>query len=132
VVLAPADETELAHLSPRSGIFVCLPGQDAEMIGAAVAAKVGATLGSGRVVAVENIAHVNPARCRACGTCESVCEFAAITVSELGNRLCAQVDPLVCQGCGACAAHCPSSAIAAGYSTDQQIAAMLEAILGGG
>jgi NADPH-dependent glutamate synthase beta subunit-like oxidoreductase/Pyruvate/2-oxoacid:ferredoxin oxidoreductase delta subunit len=132
VVLAPADEAELAHLSPRSGIFVCLPGQDAEMIGAAVAAKVGATLGSGRVVAVENIAHVNPARCRACGTCESVCEFAAITVSELGNRLCAQVDPLVCQGCGACAAHCPSSAIAAGYSTDQQIAAMLEAILGGG
>jgi NADPH-dependent glutamate synthase beta subunit-like oxidoreductase/Fe-S-cluster-containing hydrogenase component 2 len=131
VVLAPADEAELAHLSPRSGIFVCSPAQDPEMIGAAVAAKVGATLGSGRLLAVQTIAHVDPALCRACGTCESVCEVAAIAVGRLGDGLCAQVDPLVCQGCGACAAHCPSSAIAAGYSTDEQIAAMLEAILAG-
>ncbi len=130
VVLAPADEAEVAHLSPRSGVFVCLPALDPEMIGAAVAAKVGATLGSGRVVAAQNIAYVNPTLCRACGTCERVCEFAAITVCQLGGRLTAQVEPLLCMGGGSCAARCPSGAIVAGYSTDKQIEAMLEVLLG--
>lgn len=130
VVLAPADEAELVDLRPRSGIFVCPPTQDADMTGAAVAAKVGATLGSGRVLAAENIARVEPSLCRACGTCESVCEFSAIRVARTGDRLIAHVEPLLCKGCGACAARCPSSAISAGYSTDEQLEAMLGAILG--
>ena len=45
-------------------------------------------------------------------------------------KLVARVNPALCQGCGTCAAHCPSSAISAGYSSDQQIEAMLVAILG--
>ncbi len=130
VVLAPVDEAELEHLSRRSGIFVCSPALDAEITGAAVAAKVGATLGSGRVLAAENIAQVNPVLCRACSTCEGVCDSGAIKVTRLGDHLVAQVEPLLCKGCGACAARCPSSAISAGYSTDEQLEAMLEAILG--
>jgi len=146
IVLAPSDPTQLAYLypspnthhpspithppSPKPGIFICLPAGDADMMGLAVAAQVGAVLGSGRMVADYNVARVDPSRCRACGTCESVCEHSAIKVSEVGGRLTAQVEPLLCQGCGACVAHCPSSAIVGGYSTDKQIEAMLEAMLG--
>lgn len=98
-------------------------------MGAAVAARVGATLGSGRIVAAQNVACVDAARCRACGTCESVCQSGAITVADTGGQRAAQVDAVLCRGCGTCVAHCPSSAIVGGYSTDRQIAAMLEAIL---
>jgi coenzyme F420-reducing hydrogenase delta subunit len=35
------------------------------------------------------------------------------------------IDPTICTGCGTCAAHCPSGAITAGYSTDEQVEAML-------
>jgi len=56
-------------------------------------------------------------------------EMTGAAVREESAKLVAQVNPAVCQGCGTCAAHCPSSAISAGYSTDQQIEAMLVAIL---
>lgn len=128
VVLAPGDESEMFRFPARSGLFICPPNSKAEVVGPAVAAQVGAVLGSGRKVAVPNIALVNPALCRACATCESVCESGSIAVTEVNGRLVAQVDPLLCQGCGACAAHCPSGAITGGYSTDEQIGAMLEAI----
>jgi heterodisulfide reductase subunit A-like polyferredoxin len=130
VVLAPANEGELDHLTRRSGLFICSPVDDPEMIGAAVAAQVGAALGGGRIIADHNIAYVNAAHCRACGTCESVCQHLAIKVNEVSGGRVAQVDPSLCQGCGTCIAHCPSSAIAGGYSTDRQIEAMLAAILG--
>ncbi len=129
VVLAPAEAELLTEHNPRPGLFVCFPAEDAEVMGAAVAARVGATLGGGRLVAAQNVAYVNSALCRACGTCESVCQGDAIKVIETGSRWAAVVDPLLCQGCGTCVAHCPSSAIEGGYSTDRQIAAMLEAIL---
>ena len=129
VVLAPADEAELARFTSRPGIFICSPTADAQIMGAAVAAQIGAILGGGRIVAAQNIAYVNPNRCRACGTCESVCEHTAVKVSKVDGRLIAVVEPLLCLGCGTCVAHCPSSAIAAGYSTDKQIEAMLQAIL---
>ena len=129
VVLAPVEEETLTHHSPRPGLFICSPIEEPEVMGAAVAARVGATLGSGRIVAAQNVACVDAALCRACGTCESVCQSGAIRVAETGGRRAAVVAPLLCQGCGTCVAHCPSSAIVGGYSTDRQIAAMLEAIL---
>jgi heterodisulfide reductase subunit A-like polyferredoxin len=49
-------------------------------------------------------------------------------VGQEENRK-AWVDPNICTGCGTCAAHCPSGAITAGYASDKQLAAMLEAIL---
>ena len=152
VVLAPAKESQVAHLVPQSGLFFCPPTGDASVTGGAVAAKVGAILGSGRILPDHNIASVTRSRCLGCGTCESVCEHSAVRLVEVSSpeerdpmrelmemtgaavreesaKLVAQVNPAVCQGCGTCAAHCPSSAISAGYSTDQQIEAMLVAIL---
>jgi heterodisulfide reductase subunit A len=75
---------------------------------------------------------VDAARCRACNTCVEVCEFSApeLVGQEPGRH--AWIDPVICTGCGTCAAHCPSGAITAGYSTDAQLEAMLEQMVGGG
>jgi len=148
VVLAPSEAEQLGKLRDMvgiaevtnsltarlAGVFVCPPGSQAEVMGAAVAAKVAALLGRGQMVAECNVARVDPQRCRACGTCESICEFHAprlVTDNELeeGERLVSRINPALCRGCGTCAAHCPSSAITAGYSTDEQLEAMLVAML---
>ncbi|MFB0537988.1 MAG: 4Fe-4S binding protein, partial [Anaerolineae bacterium] len=148
VVLAPSEAGQLSRLRDAvgiaesttsltarlTGVFVCPPDGQADVMGAAVAAKAAALLGSGQMVAECNVARVDPQRCRACGTCVSVCEFHAprlVEDSELeeGERLVSRIDPALCRGCGTCAAHCPSSAITAGYSTDEQIEAMLVAML---
>jgi NADPH-dependent glutamate synthase beta subunit-like oxidoreductase/NAD-dependent dihydropyrimidine dehydrogenase PreA subunit len=129
IVLAPADEKEEERFSARSGLFVCSSDGDPELIGLAAAGRVGAFLGSGRIAASQHLARVDPARCRACGTCETVCEHEAINLGQVADRLVALVEPLLCQGCGTCVGRCPSGAISAGYSTDAQIGAMLEALL---
>jgi NADPH-dependent glutamate synthase beta subunit-like oxidoreductase/Pyruvate/2-oxoacid:ferredoxin oxidoreductase delta subunit len=148
VVLAPSETGQLSGLRDAvgivestnslkarlTGVFVCPPVGQAEVMGPAVAAKVAALLGSGQIVAECNVARVDPQRCRACGTCVSLCEFHAprlVADNELeeGGRLVSRIDPALCRGCGTCAAHCPSSAITAGYSTDEQIEAMLVAVL---
>jgi NADPH-dependent glutamate synthase beta subunit-like oxidoreductase/NAD-dependent dihydropyrimidine dehydrogenase PreA subunit len=110
------------------GIFVCDPDDvhAPEVWGMATASRVAALLGQGWAVIEPIVAQVDPARCRACGTCEELCEFHAVKVRENGRGvLVAQVDEAACLGCGTCAAHCPSGAITAGYSTDRQIEAML-------
>jgi heterodisulfide reductase subunit A-like polyferredoxin len=155
VVLAPSEAKQLSGLrdvlgiaestnsltARLTGVFVCLPDGQAEVMGAAAAARVAALLGSGRMVAECNVAQVDPQRCRACGTCVSICEFHAPrlvkvhseasleTFAQHEERLVSRIDPALCRGCGTCAAHCPSSAITAGYSTDEQIEAMLVAML---
>jgi len=147
VVLAPSRAEQLSGLQNAvgiaesttslmtrlTGVFVCPPDGQAEA-GAAVAARVAALLGRGQMVAEYSVAWVDPQRCRACGTCVSICEFHAprlVADNELeeGGRLVSRIDPALCRGCGTCAAHCPSSAITAGCSTDEQIEAMLAALL---
>jgi heterodisulfide reductase subunit A-like polyferredoxin len=155
VVLAPSEAEQLGGLRDAvgiaesttsltarlTGVFVCPPDGQAELTGAAVAARVAALLGRGQMVAERNVARVDPQRCRACGTCESICQFHgprlvadnseawSETFAQHMGRLVSWIDPALCRGCGTCAAHCPSSAITAGYSTDEQIEAMLAAVL---
>ncbi|MBC7248762.1 MAG: FAD-dependent oxidoreductase [Anaerolineae bacterium] len=140
IVLAPASATDFAPwervfdlgglAGRRPGLFVCSPEQETEKSGAAVAAQVMALLGRSRRGADGNVAQVEAVRCRACGTCESLCEFGAIAVRQTAaGGWHAVVNAAACTGCGTCAAHCPSGAIVAGYSTDAQIEAMLKAVL---
>jgi heterodisulfide reductase subunit A-like polyferredoxin len=144
VILAPSKGGQLSGLRDAvgiaesmnsltarlTGVFVCPADGQAEVMGTAVAAKVAALLGRGQMVAECNVAQVDPQRCRACGTCVSVCEFQAPSLAvDHGEHMVSQIDPALCRGCGTCAAHCPSSAITAGYSTDKQIEAMLAALL---
>ena len=146
LVLAPVDAADLpiwerafglnglfpedGLVGRRPGLFACPPTLEAEKSGAAAAARVMALLGRSRQVANNNVAQVDAGRCRACGTCESLCEFGAIAVRQVTAGLWhAVVNAAACTGCGTCAAHCPSGAIVAGYSTDAQIEAMLRAML---
>ena len=138
IVLLPVAEDELEIRDWRleigsRGVFAYHPddGHAAQVWGLATASRIAALLSKGWAVAEPIVAQVDPARCRACGTCQEICEFHAVRVRENGHGiLVAQVDEAACLGCGTCAAHCPSGAITAGYSTDRQIEAMLAELVG--
>jgi heterodisulfide reductase subunit A-like polyferredoxin len=111
------------------GVFYCEPQADGLLVGAAAAARVSAWLGRCPGHVKLNIAVVDVYRCRACQTCMDICEFGAPQLVGQEPNHNAWVDPNICTGCGTCAANCPSGAITAGYSSDEQLAAMVEAIL---
>jgi MinD superfamily P-loop ATPase len=59
-------------------------------------------------------ARIRADRCLACGKCEEVCRFDAITPDGPGNShtdRTLRVDPIACEGCGVCAWFCPEGAI---------------------
>jgi heterodisulfide reductase subunit A len=100
----------------------------------AAAARAAAWLGQEHSWPEAMAAVVDPARCRGCGDCEQVCEFGAIQLQFDASRSddqtpVAWIDPAICRGGGICAAHCPAGAITTGHPTNEQIEAMLEAIL---
>ncbi len=146
IVLAPESELEVGSWELETGswkskvrslgIFpptsnIQYPISNPQVWGLAVASRVAALLSKGWAVVEPIVAQVDPARCRACGTCQEICEFRAVRVREDGRGiLVAQMDEAACLGCGTCAAHCPSGAITAGYSTDKQIEAMLAELVG--
>ncbi len=52
--------------------------------------------------------------CTACGKCEELCVFDAISHNSLGNDKnlnSYHIDPISCEGCGVCAHFCPANAI---------------------
>jgi heterodisulfide reductase subunit A-like polyferredoxin len=53
------------------------------------------------------VARVDADACTGCGTCEELCQFHAIHVTD-GVAL---VNVEECMGCGVCEANCPSQAI---------------------
>ncbi len=140
IVLPPADEFQYPTLRLGSGQVSNLqppisnfqsPTSNPQVWGLATASRVAALLSKGWAVVEPIIAQVDAARCRACGACQELCEFQAVTVREDERGvLVAQVNEVACLGCGTCAAHCPSGAITAGYSTDRQIEAMLVELVG--
>jgi len=61
-----------------------------------------------------NRARIISDRCTACGKCEEVCRFGAISHDGIGNTKAGktpQVDAIACEGCGVCAYFCPEGAI---------------------
>ena len=113
----------------RPGVYFCDPALDPALAGAAAAARCAAWLGRSDLRADPITAVVDPARCRACGTCVEICEFGAPHLRGEEPQRTSWIDPAICTGCAACAARCPSGAIAAGYATDEQLERMLEAVL---
>jgi MinD superfamily P-loop ATPase len=59
-------------------------------------------------------ARIISRRCTACGECEEVCRFDAVTDDGPGNdtapKTC-RIDPIACEGCGVCAHVCSEDAI---------------------
>lgn len=77
------------------------------------------------------IASVITELCRGCGECESVCDYAAISVKQQpdGFRT-AQVDVTICKGCGTCVSVCPTGAAHLAFFATKDIESDLEAFLG--
>jgi heterodisulfide reductase subunit A-like polyferredoxin len=57
---------------------------------------------------VKRKAYVDTSYCVACGVCENICPFEAITINK---GIFSKVDYDKCVGCGKCAKVCPSSTI---------------------
>ncbi len=76
------------------------------------------------------VGDVDPELCTACGLCEKICPFGAVTleIQRIGrdDRLLAQINPALCKGCGACSASCRGGAITLRGFTDEQILAEIK------
>jgi MinD superfamily P-loop ATPase len=59
-------------------------------------------------------AQIKPDECTACGKCEELCRFGAISIDDAcdgsGSKT-FRVDPIACEGCGVCAWFCPEHAV---------------------
>jgi ferredoxin len=149
IVLAPCDAKEIERLlaafgreemrprvqpewgglaTHRPGVYFCEPGLDPDVTGKAVAARAAAWLGriEGRI---PQTAIVDPARCRACGTCAEICEFGAPELTGETPLRAARIDPVICVNCGTCAAHCPSGAISLTSAEGAELETTLSMIL---
>ncbi|MDO5537523.1 MAG: CoB--CoM heterodisulfide reductase iron-sulfur subunit A family protein, partial [Desulfovibrionaceae bacterium] len=91
--------------------------------GSAAAAKVLSLFARDKLENDPQIAHVNPARCVACGKCIRCCPFGAIKEETFRGLLKAKVIDTVCQGCGICTSTCPQGAIQLSHATDNEILA---------
>jgi heterodisulfide reductase subunit A len=97
----------------------------------AAAARACTVLTQEIIEAEGTIPKVNIARCVACGLCELVCAYSAISVEVVDQRRgikAAVVNEALCKGCGACAAGCRSGAVDVQGFTDAQIVAAIEAL----
>lgn len=59
-------------------------------------------------------ARIDPEECAACGKCQEVCRFGAISCDGPANEGVEKtylVDPIACEGCGVCALICPTEAV---------------------
>jgi heterodisulfide reductase subunit A len=132
------------------GIYLCGSAHWPAHLDEAISQAYGAAARSATILSKEQIrasgvvAHVDEHLCRGCERCAEVCEFGAIEFTELErkaspfglpgqsiNRKVAQVNPVMCKGCGACAVVCPTCAMQAAHFSTEQVAAMIQAALGG-
>jgi len=59
-------------------------------------------------------ARIKADKCSACGKCEELCRFGAVSIDDSGNGIgdkIFSVDPIACEGCGVCAWFCPEDAV---------------------
>lgn len=61
-----------------------------------------------------SVARIEAEKCAACGKCEEVCRFGAISCDGPGNEGVGKtyrIDAIACEGCGVCARVCPTEAV---------------------
>ncbi len=115
------------------GVFVCglahYPKDMSEAIAQAKAAagRAATVLSKGALETEGKVATVRTARCSGCGTCVEVCAYKAIELDPDAGY--AVVNEALCKGCGVCAASCLAAAIDLKGFKDEQILAMLEAVV---
>lgn len=76
------------------------------------------------------VSEINNDMCsgKNCGICAWVCPYSAIMEEDGEYR----IDPSLCRGCGICSATCPSGANQLEVSTDIELLAQVDGILGDG
>ena len=118
--------------SPTKGVYIagCVESpkdiKDSVTQASAAAARAEILLNAPKIKVEAITAVVDEELCKKCGQCASVCPFSAILWEK---KQVAQVVSAACAGCGTCAAECPFDAITMRHFTDQQIYAMIDAIL---
>jgi len=119
--------------SVTAGMFLAGAAQAPKDIPEAVAqasgaaAKAVAILSQDRLFHSPTVAKVISNLCTGCGMCVAVCPYDALTLKD-GK---VEVNEVLCEGCGTCTATCLRSAIQVKNLTQQQVAEMINACLGG-
>ncbi|MCF8010025.1 MAG: FAD-dependent oxidoreductase [Clostridiales bacterium] len=92
----------------------------------AAAGRAGTILTQDTISIEGKCAVVDKQKCVGCRTCESVCPAHAVQLDE--QQKVAVVNEALCKGCGVCASSCRCGAINIKGWTDEQIAAMVNAL----
>jgi heterodisulfide reductase subunit A len=104
--------------------------------GKAAAARAGTVISREYLESEGAIASVDTELCSACGDCERVCAYKAITIEDvIIRRQTVQksvINDVLCKGCGTCAANCRCGAIDVGGFMDKQVINEIEYLLRGG
>ncbi|MFX0092609.1 MAG: 4Fe-4S binding protein [Candidatus Hodarchaeota archaeon] len=122
--LAPVD-------TATRGVYICgaVQGpkdlQDSINQARGAASSVLSTLIKETVEVEPYTAEVNEILCRACGICEKVCPYHAISVDTVSH-----VEAALCAGCGICVAECPVGAIDLKHFKTAQIRSQLYSFFG--
>ncbi len=132
--LGPAETNTEGILLAGTARYPCDAIEAAASGGAAAVKAMGALAGPQKAVD-PMVAEVDPSRCWACGRCVEVCEFNAASIQEgagLGGQPSSVINEALCKGCGTCVARCPVQAITMRHFRDDQVGAVLAALLSGG
>ena len=93
------------------------------------AGRASIVMGSGKYKVQPTTASIDAAKCVACGLCEKLCPYKALTMSADGKHM--EVIEVSCKGCGTCSAFCPSNAISMAGFTYRQEKEKIKALLKG-
>ncbi|MDR3354854.1 MAG: FAD-dependent oxidoreductase [Synergistaceae bacterium] len=103
--------------------------------GRAAAARAATILSREQIEAEGAIARVDWNLCSACGACEQVCAYNAVSVEDVLIRRSsvkkAVVNDILCKGCGTCSSACRCGAIDVNGFSDAQVISEIEYLLRG-
>jgi heterodisulfide reductase subunit A len=118
--------------TPTKGVYIagCAEApkdiKDSVTQASAAAARAEILLNASQIEVEAITAVVDEEACNMCGQCADVCPFSAIVWER---KQPARVVSAACAGCGTCAAECSFDAITMRHFTDQQVYAMIDAVL---
>ncbi len=125
------------------GIFLCGCAQWPKNIQDSISQANGAAGRASRFLSAKEIttsglvAEVDQDMCIGCGTCEDVCAYNAVELTETMKEFedvslvikKSSINPNLCKGCGTCAANCPIGAISVKHYDFEQINALIRALV---
>jgi heterodisulfide reductase subunit A len=94
----------------------------------AAAAKIGDLFSQKELSHEPTVVPADDEKCSGCAICLTMCPYGARSMDK--ERGVVVVNEVLCEGCGACAAACPCGAAQQRNQTDEQIFAMVSAMLG--